>query len=409
MKRLILAAISLVGIGVAVVLSGVAANTGVLRTAFSLEDRNPVTHLRWNDSAAEFQFAIVSDRTGGHRAQIFSQAVEKLNLMQPAFVLSVGDLIEGGKKTDKQLSAEWKEFDGFINKLTMPFFYVAGNHDAQAKEAAKVWDAKLGRKHYHFVYRNVLFLILDSDDPAGGAGGISKKQHEYVRKTLADNASVRWTVVLVHRPLWAVANGNKNGWVQVEDALKGRPYTVFAGHLHRYKKYVRNGMNYYQLATTGGSSKVRGAEFAEIDHFTWVTMKSDGPLLANILIDSVHSENLQKVQTVEPGTSTAKRLKTYPVKGRAYFEGVPMVGATVTFASDKAPAKGVKAIGKVEGDGSFVLSTYMAFDGAPAGEYAVTFTWPEGSLPARYAAAAKSGLFATVRPEPTDIVLDLRK
>ena len=145
MKRLFLGSLLLIAIGVAVVLSGARdGNGGII--FFPKEERNPVTHLRWNEKDTQFQFAIVSDRTGGHRAEIFSQAVEKLNLMQPAFVLSVGDLIEGGKKTDAVLAAEWKEFDGFVNKLQMPFFYVPGNHDVAAKEAAKVWDDKLGRR-----------------------------------------------------------------------------------------------------------------------------------------------------------------------------------------------------------------------------------------------------------------------
>ena len=54
-----------------------------------------VDELEANNAAETFSFAIVSDRTGGHRAQIFSQAVEQLNMLQPTFVLSVGDLIEG--------------------------------------------------------------------------------------------------------------------------------------------------------------------------------------------------------------------------------------------------------------------------------------------------------------------------
>src|SRR5471032_3218776 len=104
MKRFVLASIVLLAVGGAVVLSGVG---GGVKTFFPKEERNPVTHLRWNDDVDEFRFAIVSDRTGGHRAEIFSQAVEKLNLLQPEFVLSVGDLIEGGKKSDKVLKAEW--------------------------------------------------------------------------------------------------------------------------------------------------------------------------------------------------------------------------------------------------------------------------------------------------------------
>lgn len=401
MKRLWLAVFAVIGVGAAVVLSGVGGGTG--KTFFPKEERNPVTHLRYNEDPADFQFAIVSDRTGSHRAEVFSQAVEKLNLMQPAFVLSVGDLIEGGKKSDEKLAAEWKEFDGFVNKLTMPFFYVPGNHDVLAPEAAKFWEKKLGRRYYHFVYRNVLFLILNADDPSSAIG---KEQLEYAQKALKENASVRWTIVAVHRPLWTFSGGAKNGWGDVEKALKGRSYTVFAGHVHRYEKFVRQGMNYYQLATTGGGSLMRGVEYREFDQFVWVTMKKEGPLLANILLDSVLPENLKIEKTGEPGVSTAKRLATHPATGFVYFEGTPIPGAVVTLSSDKA--KGPKASGVVEADGSFKLSTYTAFDGAPVGEYVVTVSGATG-LPANYTTTAKSELRATIQAGKNQIVLELKK
>ena len=130
MKRIWLACVTLISVGAAVEVSG--GRNGVGTIFFPKEERNPVTHLRWRDDPAEFQFAIVSDRTGGHRPGVFSQAVEKLNLLQPEFVLSVGDLIEGGKKPQEKLASEWQEFDGFVQKLNMPFFYVAGNHDVGA-------------------------------------------------------------------------------------------------------------------------------------------------------------------------------------------------------------------------------------------------------------------------------------
>jgi hypothetical protein len=38
---------------------------------------------------------IVTDRTGGHREHVFRDAMPKVNLLRPAFVMSVGDLIEG--------------------------------------------------------------------------------------------------------------------------------------------------------------------------------------------------------------------------------------------------------------------------------------------------------------------------
>src|SRR5262249_18792999 len=58
-------------------------------------EKNPWTSIKLNNEADQFQFAVVSDRTGGHRDKIFSQAVARVNLLQPEFVMSVGDLIEG--------------------------------------------------------------------------------------------------------------------------------------------------------------------------------------------------------------------------------------------------------------------------------------------------------------------------
>jgi serine/threonine-protein phosphatase CPPED1 len=414
MKRLFIGAIAFIGVCGAVVMSG---GRGGWKTYFPLEERNPVTHLRWNDERDEFRFAIVSDRTGSHRAGVFSQAVDKLNLLQPEFILCVGDLIEGGKKPADTLAAEWKEFDTFVTKLTMPFFYVPGNHDVGVTETAKFWEGKLGRRYYHFVYRNVLFLLLNTDDPPGSVGNIGKEQLAYAQKTIKDNPGVRWTIVAIHRPLWTFSDGAKNGWGNIEKALRDRSYTVFCGHVHRYEKFVRQGMNYYQLATTGGGSLMRGADYGEFDHLVWVTMKKDGPLLANILLDSVQPENLQTIKTEESGFSTAKRKATHPVRGSAYFEGAPMAGAFITLTSEKdlPPAKPTRAFGVVEADGSFKLSTYQAFDGAPVGEYLISLTWrPAGKtgssmLPARYDTPAKSGLRATITAGTNDIVLELKR
>lgn len=69
--------------------------------------------------------------------------------------------------------------------------------------------------------------------------------------------------------------------------LEGREYSVFAGHQHKYRHFERNNTNYYVLATTGGGSPLRGTEFGEFDHVTWVTMTDDGPVLANLRLDGI--------------------------------------------------------------------------------------------------------------------------
>jgi hypothetical protein len=262
---------------------------GALKIA--IEERNPWTHLDLANTPETFHFAVVSDRTGSQRSGIFAKAVAQLNLLQPAFVISVGDLIEGYTENEKELSAQWKELESHVKKLKMPFFYVPGNHDLGNALQEKHWQQRFGRRYYHFVFRDVLFLMVNADDPPRSGGILGTKQIAYARRALTDNPRARWTIVILHRPLWD-DNPSENGWLEVENALKGRSYTVFAGHEHSYRKFVRQGMNHYQLATTGGGSKLRGVKHGEFDHLVWVTMTKEGPVLANLLLDGILPENL---------------------------------------------------------------------------------------------------------------------
>jgi serine/threonine-protein phosphatase CPPED1 len=258
----------------------------------AIEERNPWTHLRLANTPEVFHFAVVSDRTGGRRPGIFAKAIAQLNILRPAFVISVGDLIDGYTENEKELTDQWQDLDRQVRKLQMPFFYVAGNHDLSNALQEHQWKLRFGRRHYHFVYRDVLFLMLNADDPPHSGGKLGPGQIDYARQVLANNPKVGWTIVVMHRPLWDEEEGRANGWGEVEKALTGRPYTVFVGHEHSYRKSVRKGMNYYQLATTGGGSKLRGVAHGEFDHLVWVTMTKDGPVLANLLLDGILPENL---------------------------------------------------------------------------------------------------------------------
>ena len=336
------------------------------------EEKNPWTSLKVNADAEQFQFAVISDRTGGHRPKVFSQAVQRINMLQPEFVVSVGDLIEGYTIKEEVMAKQWKEFTGYIDQLQMPFFYVPGNHDLTNKELNADWTKRFGRKYYHFVYKNTLFLCVNSEDNL--ASNVSAEQTEYFEKALAENKDVKWTMVFVHKPMWTDKDLEMNGWAAFEKTLEGRKYTVFCGHVHRYQKFVRNGMNYYQLATTGGGSRLRGAKYGEFDHISWITMKQDGPRIANVMLDGILPENLETPSSEEEGV-VRKLKKLEPVKGMLSNNGKPVAGATISFHTFvKLPMErfAFTADAFTDADGSFVPSTYEAFDGLPAGEYTVT-------------------------------------
>ena len=275
---------------------------------------NPWSNLNWNNNTANFQFVVVTDRTGGNRPGVFEQGMEKVNLLQPEFVMSVGDLIQGYTEDTDELNRQWDEFDGFVDGLKMPFFYVPGNHDITNRVMEDLWATRYGRTYYHFVYQDVLFLCLNSEEPIPDSTGISgtyhtgdfylsEKQRSYIRETLTNHTDVRWTLVFWHKPVWLYEDSDnpvhqklvpESGWPEVENLLKDRKHTVFAGHIHRYVHQKRNNSDYITLATTGGGSALKGPIFGQFDHVLWVTMTDDGPVMANLLLEGIFDKDFTK-------------------------------------------------------------------------------------------------------------------
>ncbi|MEO1625833.1 MAG: metallophosphoesterase [Bacteroidota bacterium] len=265
----------------------------------SLQGPHPWSNLDINQKDGQFQFAIVTDRTGGARPGVFHDGIRKLNVLQPEFVLSVGDLIEGYTTDVGELNRQWDEFNGFVDELQMPFFYLPGNHDITNQVMEDLYMQKFGKAYYHFIYHDVLFLCLNTEDqrPGAGRGTISQPQLDYIRKTLEENEQVKWTLVFMHQPLWT--QPDQSLWPEVEKLLAYRRHTVFTGHVHHYVKYKRNKHKYFTLGTTGGGSPLRGPEMGEFDHLTWVTMTDEGPIIANLELNGIWDEDVSTEATRE--------------------------------------------------------------------------------------------------------------
>ena len=292
-------------------------------------DPRPWTHLDFRNDQDAFQFAIVTDRTGGLRPGIFPLAVERLNWLQPEFVISVGDLIEGYTDDPAILAGQWEEFEQFAATFEMPFFYVAGNHDVTNDAMLDLWRRKFGRTHYSFVYRDVLFLCLDTQDGMQQEGqsnyttGLSEGQILYAEDVLERHRDVHWTLVFMHQPLWDYTDDEavSTQFARLADLLDSRHHTVFAGHFHHYVKFERDDdHSYYHFATTGGGSALRGPLFGELDHVVWVTMTPDGPRLANLTLEGILPDDFRTEAGVE-------RLETL-MRGMAKMEAEPIESDT---------------------------------------------------------------------------------
>ena len=279
----------------------------------------PWTHSNFDNQEVKFTFALFSDLTGGEREGIFEVAVEQLNLLRPELIVSVGDLIEGGTPDREQLAREWDSFDQRAEQARAPIFRVGGNHDLTHPEMWKVWDERYGKRYYHFIYKDVLFLVLDTEDnppdvqqqvfdireeamriiEAEGwgafegtrygqsiirkSGRIGEEQAAYFQQVIAQNPQVRWTFVLMHKPAWE--RPGEERFSIIEAALAGRPYTVFYGHVHSYLHQQRHGRDYIRLATTGGIQNLQ--KEMPIDHVTLVTVSEEGVDIANLRMSGI--------------------------------------------------------------------------------------------------------------------------
>jgi hypothetical protein len=100
----------------------------------------------------------------------------------------------------------------------------------------------------------------------------------------------------------------------------------------------------------------------------------------------------------------------YPVRGQVFYQGQPAVGARVVLhpAAGEPEPRYIPPQAVVGADGSFVLTTYQAQDGAPAGAYvAVVFKLsgkgPPNLLPERYESPETSPLRVTVVEGENDL------
>jgi hypothetical protein len=90
------------------------------------------------------------------------------------------------------------------------------------------------------------------------------------------------------------------------------------------------------------------------------------------------------VLSLLPACARNKRKAVYPVRGQVLVRDKPAAELFVYFRPvDEADGDPIIAYGQVDAKGWFDLSTYVAKDGAPAGEYVVTFEWPRQGGPTK--------------------------
>jgi 3',5'-cyclic AMP phosphodiesterase CpdA len=122
----------------------------------------------WAAEAPRFSFAVLTDiqyaakdsmGARDYRASLeeLRAAVEAVNAARPAFVIQLGDLIDGGADNLGRILAVW-------NTLKAPRYHVLGNHDFALPRAALLPKLGMAQAYYDFSRPGWKLVVLDGMD-----------------------------------------------------------------------------------------------------------------------------------------------------------------------------------------------------------------------------------------------------
>jgi predicted phosphodiesterase len=199
--------------------------------------------------APAFHFALLGDRTGEAQPGVYAEAWREAAAEHPAFVLTVGDTIQGGN--DQMIASEWKRVMRTIAPYRLiPLFLTPGNHDVWDAESAAAFEIYARHPlHYSFDWQQAHFTVLDDSQ----SDNLPASELDFLQKDLAAHQAQPVKFIVSHRPTWLfhVLLGNPSFPLHQLARQYGVKY-VIAGHIHQMLRFELDGITYLSIASSGG-------------------------------------------------------------------------------------------------------------------------------------------------------------
>jgi predicted phosphodiesterase len=227
-------------------LVGLAEGAGTARAA-----GGGLQFVQISDSHIGFDKPANTDVTATLRAAV---AKIKAAPEQPSFLLHTGDLTHLSKP------AEFDTLQQVLSELSMPVFYVPGEHDVLEDEGSsylqRFGKGTQGAGWQSFDKNGVHFIGLVNvvNLKAGGLGSLGREQLEWLEKDVKHLKSSTPVVVFAHIPLWSVYP--EWGW-GTDDSAQALSYlqrfgsvSVLNGHIHQVMQKVEGHITFHTAMST---------------------------------------------------------------------------------------------------------------------------------------------------------------
>jgi len=202
-----------------------------------------------------FHFAIVGDRTGEHVPGVYEEVWKDVAAEKPAFVLSVGDTIEGGH--DDTAAAEWQQVESLLKPWSsLPLYLTPGNHDIWSEPSERLYRQYAKHDtHYSFDYGSAHFTILDNSR----SDALSAAEMAFLEEDLKAHQAQQWKFIVSHRPSWIVNALFGDARFPLQQLAKkyGVQY-VISGHIHQMFHAEVDGVTYLSMESAGGHLRASG-------------------------------------------------------------------------------------------------------------------------------------------------------
>jgi Icc protein len=202
-----------------------------------------------------FRFAILGDRTGEAQRGVYEQVWEEVAAESPAFVVSVGDTIQG--MNDRSAEAEWHEAGRILQLFRRyPLYLAPGNHDIWSPASERLFRQYAAHPpHYSFDYGRAHFTILDNSR----SEELPAQELVFLETDLKAHAGQPVKMIVMHRPSWIVDVALRNPNFALHQLARryGVQYVV-AGHVHQLLRLELEGVTYVSMASSGGRLRLSG-------------------------------------------------------------------------------------------------------------------------------------------------------